>query len=580
MVEGVFDEREVAGVGPNHSMDVALIDAAVSQLRDGAVRWAATSPTQRIALLTRVIADTHAVGPEWNDAACRAKGLDPHGSEAGEELLAGVGMFVRLVTSYRESLRDIARSGRPHFPGPVRHRPGDRVSVRVLPASWLDRVLYTGDSAEVWMEPGVDETTLRRTQAMAYAQPADRAGVCLVLGAGNVAALAPKDVVHQLIGEGRVVVLKVNPVNDYLVEFWRRSLSAFIEAGYVRIVSGGADVGEYLVHHPLVDVVHITGSESTFDAIVFGSGDDGARRKAAGEAQLAKPVSAELGNVSPVIIVPGRWSTREVSYQAAHVATMLVNNAGFNCLTPRVLVTYAQWPQRAEFLEALEAVLATVPTRRAYYPGALARRDRFLAAHPGAHQIGAAGPDAMSWTVIRDVDPSHHDDVCFKVEAFCALTSETALDAATPEEFVRRAVDFCNDVVHGTLSMTLLVSDRSLRDGTTRATVEQAIADLRYGTIGLNVWHALGILIGSTPWGAYPGHEITDIQSGVGVVGNTYMFARPQKSVVRGPFVAWPTPAWFVTHRRSASVMRRLFDVQCTQRWTKLPGLLFDALRP
>jgi hypothetical protein len=145
---------------------------------------------------------------------------------------------------------------------------------------------------------------------------------------------------------------------------------------------------------------------------------------------------------------------------------------------------------------------------------------------------------------------------------------------------VRRAVDFCNDVVHGTLSMTLLVSDRSLRDGTTRATVEQAIADLRYGTIGLNVWHALGILIGSTPWGAYPGHEITDIQSGVGVVGNTYMFARPQKSVVRGPFVAWPTPAWFVTHRRSASVMRRLFDVQCTQRWTKLPGLLFDALRP
>ena len=65
-------------------------------------------------------------------------------------------------------------------------------------------------------------------------------------------------------------------------------------------------------------------------------------------------MSAELGNVSPVVIVPGTWSPRQIEYQAAHVATMLVNNAGFNCLTPRVLVTQRQWPQRGAFLEALE----------------------------------------------------------------------------------------------------------------------------------------------------------------------------------------------------------------------------------
>lgn len=580
MAEGISDERDIATDMPSDVANYVALDTAVLELRQGAVRWAATSPAQRVALLERVIADTHAVGREWNEAACRSKGLDPEGPDGGEELLAGVGMFVRLMTSYRQSLRDIARTGRPRYPGPVHHRSGDRLAVGVLPASWLDRVLYTGDRAEVWMEPGVEEATLRSNQAAAYAHPLDHAGVCLVLGAGNVAALAPKDVVHQLVGEGRVAILKVNPVNDYLVEFWQRSLAAFIEAGYVRIVRGGADVGEYLVHHPGVDVVHITGSESTFDTIVFGAGDEGARRKAAGESRIEKPLTAELGNVSPVIIVPGEWSRREIRYQAAHVATMLVNNAGFNCLTPRVLVTHARWPQRGEFLDALEAVLATVPTRRAYYPGAFERRDRFLAAHPDAHQIGAVACDAMPWTVIRDVDPTRRDDVCFRVEAFCALTSETALDAATPEEFVRRAVDFCHDVLHGTLSTTLLVSPRTLRRGTMRASVDQAVADLRYGTIGVNVWHALGILAGSTPWGAYPGHVATDIQSGVGVVGNSYMFAAPQKSVVRGPFVAWPIPPWFVTHRHSAAVMRRLFDVQCTQRWRKVPGLLLDALRP
>jgi hypothetical protein len=530
--------------------------------------------------LTRVIADTHAVAPEWNAAACRAKGLDPAGNDAGEELLAGIGMFVRLLSEYRRSLFDIERSGRPSLRGPVRQRRDGRLVVRVLPATLLDRVIYTADRAEVWMEPGVDEGTLRTTQASAYTHPLEHIGVSLVLGAGNVASLAPKDVVHKLIGEGRVVVLKANCVNDYLVEYWQRALAAFIEAGYVRIVRGSTHVGEYLVHHPGVDDVHLTGSQSTYDAVVFGPGEEGERRKAAGEVLLDKPVSAELGNVSPVIIVPGRWSRRQVRYQAQHVATMLVNNAGFNCVTPRVLITHRDWPQRREFLDELEVVLARVPTRLAYYPGAFERRDQFLAAHPVASQIGSGGHGVMSWTVIRDVDANNHDDVCFNVEAFCALTSETALDAATPEEFVTRAVEFCNDVVRGTLSMTLLVDPRSLRRGAVSCAVDRALDDLRYGCIGVNVWHALGILIGSTPWGAYPGHAPTDIQSGVGTVGNTYMFARPQKSIVRGPFVAWPMPAWFVTHRRSAEAIRRIFEVQCTLSWAEVPAALWAALRP
>lgn len=561
-------------------VDAEMLDAVVAQLCESAPRWATTSAAQRAALVSRVIADTRAVAPEWNAAACRAKGLDPSGNDAGEELLAGIGMFVRLLTDYRRSLVDIARSGRPQYPGPVHQRLDGRLVVQVLPSSLLDRVIYTGDRAEVWMEPGVDEATLRATQAAAYARPAEHAGVSLVLGAGNVAALAPKDVVHRLIGEGRVVVLKANTVNDYLVEYWRRALAAFIDAGFLRIVTGGEHVGGYLLQHPGIDDVHLTGSRATYDAVVFGAGERGARHKALGEVQLKKPVSAELGNVSPVIVVPGQWSRRQVRYQAQHVATMIVNNAGFNCLTPRVLITHRDWPQRREFLDALETVLARIPTRRAYYPGAFERRDRFTNAHPEAHQIGSRNDGRMPWTVIRDVDANDHGDICFNVEAFCALTSETALEAGTPEQFVARAVEFCNEVLQGTLSMTLLVDPRSLRRGAMKSAVDQAITDLRYGCIGVNVWHALGILIGATPWGAYPGHPPTDIQSGVGTVGNTLMFARTQKSVVRGPFVAWPKPAWFVTHRRSALAIRRIFDVQCTLSWARVPAAVWAAMRP
>jgi hypothetical protein len=294
---------------------------------------------------------------------------------------------------------------------------------------------------------------------------------------------------------------------------------------------------------------------------------------------VTKPLTCELGNVSPVVIVPGAWTKSEIEYQARHVATMIANNAGFNCLTPRVIITHAQWPQRDEFFTALEDVFASLPTRVAYYPGANERRDAFLEAHPDAHEVGAAAAGTIPWTIVRDVDASNADEICLNVEAFCALTSETALEADSPADFVRRAVEFCNDVVWGTLSMTLLCDPRTMNDPETGAAIEQAVADLRYGSIGVNLWHAMSFVLASTTWGAYPGHPITDIQSGCGVVGNAYLFARPQKSVVRGPFVAKPAPVWFATNKNGGAVMRKLLAFEGAPSWSKLPGLIASSFK-
>ncbi len=561
------------------SLDTAAIDRAVEEVGAQRDEWARRGPSERAAILERIVRDTVAVAEEWNGAACRAKGYDSHGPEGGEELFSGIGTFVRMAQALRGSMLDIAASGRPKYPGPVRHRPGGRISVQVMPSSVFDRVLYAGVSGEVWMEPGMDEATVRATQAAAYADPLGSAGVSLVLAAGNVASLGPRDVLTKLFGEGKVVVLKANPVNDYLVPYWERALAALIEPGYLRIVSGGARVGAYLTSHPGVGDVHVTGSDKTHDAIVFGVGEDGARRKAANEPLLDKPVTCELGNVSPVVIVPGDWTAKELAYQARHVATMLANNAGFNCLSPRVLVTHAGWAQREAFLDELEAVFASLPARLAYYPGAFERRAEFLAAHPDAREIGGGGEGFMPWTLIRGVDPSMRDDVSLNVEPFCALMSETALEAGSTVEYVDRAVEFCNDVVWGTLSMTILVDPRTLSVGPIGAAVDRAVANLRYGSIGVNAWHALSFAFATTSWGAYPGHEATDIQSGRGAVGNAYLFARPQKSVVRGPFVATPPPAWFATNPHAGQVMRRLLAFEADPSWFKVPGLVRAAMK-
>ncbi len=69
--------------------------------------------------------------------------------------------------------------------------------------------------------------------------------------------------------------MKANPVNDYLVPHWSRALEPLLDAGVLRIVDGGAAVGQYLTAHARIDEVHITGSDKTYDAVVFGTGPEG-----------------------------------------------------------------------------------------------------------------------------------------------------------------------------------------------------------------------------------------------------------------------------------------------------------------
>jgi hypothetical protein len=51
---------------------------------------------------------------------------------------------------------------------------------------------------------------------------------------------------------------------------------------------------------------------------------------------LNKPVTAELGNITPYIIVPGEWSEGDIEYHATNVASGLTQNTGHNCIAAEV----------------------------------------------------------------------------------------------------------------------------------------------------------------------------------------------------------------------------------------------------
>jgi acyl-CoA reductase-like NAD-dependent aldehyde dehydrogenase len=554
------------------------IDRALADLTRTKQQWAELAIARRVTLLRELIVTTAAVARRWVDAAIEAKGIRAGSPQEGEEWLGGPMVTIRNMRLLAESLHDVATLGYPRTPGEPRVVPSGQVAAPVFPGRFFDRVLFAGFSAEVWMRPGVTLEGLRDTQAVAYRRtPAGK--VALVLGAGNVSSIGPMDALYKLFAENQVVILKMNPVNEYLGPILGEALRPLLDGGFLRIVYGGATEGSYLCKNDLVDEIHITGSDKTHDAIVFGPGAEGRRNKANREPINRKRITSELGNVSPIIVVPGPWRASDLEFHGANLASMLTNNAGFNCNATRVIVQSRGWTERDRLLGALRMALASTPPRHAYYPGASERFESFLAAHPEAERFGRPREGELAWMLIPGLDPSRRDDICFTTEAFCSVTSEVALDAASIVEFIRRAVDFANDTLWGSLNAAILVHPKSLRDPEIAAAVEQAIAELRFGSVVVNHWPAISYALVSTTWGAFPGQPVHDIRSGSGVVHNSYLFDQAEKSVIRGPFRVFPKPAWFVTNRNARAIGERMTRFEAAPSFGKLPGLLRAALR-
>ncbi|GAB4449713.1 MAG: aldehyde dehydrogenase family protein [Anaerolineae bacterium] len=554
------------------------IDAALAQLQARKDAWVALDVATRIELLDDIRRDLQAVADDWVAACVQAKGIGPQQSFAHGEEWVFFAAVLRLARLLRQSLADIRRMGRPGLPAPMRTRPNGQVSAPVLPQTTLDRLMFPFTTAEVWLPPGQSPEAVTAAQAAFYRQPPSRGTVALVLGAGNVSSLVPGDVLHALFVKEQVVALKPNPVNDYLGPLLERAFRALVRRGFLRIIYGGVAEGDYLCHHPAVDALHLTGSDKTFEAILFGPGPEGQRRKAARQPRLSRPFTAELGNVSPIIVVPGPWTAGDIRRQAGRIATWLVLNAGFNCLTPRVIIQAANWPQREALNQAIAQALAQIGLRQAYYPGARQRHSQFVAANHTARQVGRPTNGQLPWTYIPGVNPADTANPCFTSEAFCGLMAETALPAASPADFVARAVAFANQHLWGTLTATLMLHPASAKTPEVSAAVERALADLRYGTVLINQYGGYGYFLMTTPWGGYPGQDIFDIQSGVGMVNNVLMFDRPQKAVVRSPFTLYPEPVR-ATARHFDRFGRKLAMLEQSPALWRVPGLLWELAR-
>lgn len=562
----------------------AEYDTALAELDAAKDTWARLPLAERIALLSIMKDGIMKVAEGWAEIAARKKGLIPGTAIAGEEWIAGPYATMAGVNALMSTLAQM--DGR-RFIDHLRTRKlaTGQLGVRVLPHTIWDHLLLSGVSAEVWMQKDITVTDLKKNAAIAYAVPKDkRVGkVALVLGAGNVSAITLLDVLQKLILENQVVILKMNPINDYLTDYFKIAMKPFIDGGFLRIVKGDGIGGAYLCKHPIVEELHITGSDATHDAIVWGEGEDGLANKKAGTPKNTKRITSELGSVSPTIVVPGPWSAADIRYQAENIATIKLHNAGHNCVSTQALIMPRGWDKAGALLEALKKVIST-STRPAWYPGALERLDSY-ADHAGKVETVSRG-DTAPPLVIGEIGEDSYNRSC---EVFGPAFGIKELDGSDAEAYLVAAIEYSNNELWGTLGANILIHPKTIRQiGKKR--FEEILAEFKYGTIGINGWCALGFLITNCPWGAYPGGTLEDVGSGIGTVHNAFMLERTEKVVVQAPwrpfprgllsgqFTLLPRPPFFITNTRQHKIGEALTKFQYKPSWFKLPKVFYHAL--
>lgn len=560
----------------------AELDADVQALTAGAAAWAALPLDKRAALLREVHASVSTQAEQWAHTAARIKGLEPDSPLIGEEWMSGPYAVLTALAALAETVETLASGHSPIEKLTLGTAPGGRITVPVMPYNAYEGLLLHGFHGEVWLKPGVNATQARGEAGLGELTPTLSGGVGLVLGAGNITSIPPLDVLYEVVAHNRSSLLKLNPIMSDMMPVYQAALAPLVTAGMLRIVQGGAAEGSYLTQHEGIQHVHITGSAATHDAIVWGVGAQRAANKKAMTPVLKKPITSELGGVSPIIVVPGKWTKRDLRYQAEHVATQRLHNGGYNCIAGQIVVLSSDWPQKAAFLDELRAAIERTPSRPAWYPGSDDRVAAVEAHYPKAQRL--AGGARLLVDIQADEDASRLQ----ATESFSPVLGVIEV-AGTGQAFLDAAVKTVNADFLGTLGANVLIAPADRKK--LGAGFDNAIADLKYGSIAINSWTGFAFLAAGASWGAFPGHPLDDVQSGIGIVHNALLLDHAERTVVTGPFrpfprsiaggefALFPKPPWFVTARSATRTGELLTRFAQKPSWLKMPGIFISAFR-
>ena len=540
------------------------IDRFITTLRTKSKEYNSISNVQLASMLEETISNIKEVSFFWATICSDNKGTTKTPAE-GEEWLGGPFASVLATQYYIKSLTNDDDLTEKKYNS-------EENSYKVFPNNFIERITFPFIDAKVIFNKSMSFDDINKYRGFSKRYDIDPS-ITLVLGAGNFSSIPYLDVLYHLITRKSVILLKLNPVNEYLKPVFEKVFQNFIERGYIIVTTGNIDESKYMATHPGINHIHLTGSDKTFEDIVYGRELTEKERRTKSLSKVNnKPITSELGNVTPIIIHPGKWSTSDIKYQARKIVTAKLNNNGFNCIAAQVVVLPDGWGQTDTLIKFVKHYMSKAKERKAYYPESIERLEK-LEKDKGYERVNALS--CVTPHLTREIKAYSKFEID---EVWSSTIYFKKVEYTSIEDFANKAIDYCNDELWGNLGVSVIIKDHDRKFN--KHITNLYIDKLNYGTVAVNEWAAIGYIIPQLPWGGFPGNRDNDIQSGQSVVHNSMLFESPLKGVVNTKFriSRLIDPPWFVTNKKARRLFRSLTYYQINNSNINFLKLIFAAL--
>ncbi len=383
--------------------------------------------------------------------------------------------------------------------------------------------------------------------------PLDKpAGVIAVSGAGNYSSSI--EMAMALFLENKAVIHKPHKLNESTDDIWEKIFKPLIDINALAFCN--ADQGREMSALEGLHSIYFTGSTSVAHTI---------------QNQASAPLVSECGGNNPCIIVPGKWTNKDLKRQAIQLASVGKLNGGAVCGRPQTIITSKNWKQREQFLNELRKAIAEETFAcGSHYPGVDKTKESFLEHQPTAEILKPENGkhNKSDFVLIPNIS---EDDFAVTNEAFCQIYSEVPLDVSeNVDAFLTKATDFCNHKLLGSLGCMILIDNDTMKANKKR--LNKAVQELNYGGIAVNdvppnIW-----LNAYLTWGGC-GETTEDFVSGVGNFGNALNFDNIKKSVLVNDFKA--TSFELTNRKRVEHLLENVSYYSIDQSWghfAKLAG--------
>ena len=541
------------------------IDRNISKLRVNSTEFLNLDVSNLVTMLEQTIENIKTISYYWATLSSEKKGILSKSKE-GEEWIGGPFACIYAIQYFIETIENNDELDKSKYDD-------SNKSYKVFPTKNIEKLLFPFLEGEIRFGKNLNFDQINEYRGFANRFEKNDPKITLVLGAGNVSSIPVLDALFHMIAYKSVIYLKLNPVNDYLLPIFTQVFEPFITRGFMIITEGDMEASQYLTQHDGFQQTHLTGSNYTYENIVYGKTLSDKERSLKTYPKVnKKPITSELGNVTPIIVHPGNWSRSEIKHQAKKIVTAKLNNSGFNCIAAQVIVLPKDWKHTEKLKREIKYYLNKIGDTTSYYPGATENLNELIDTN-NYEQINKLTCSTPFLVSDLDLEKQYGNE-----EVWSTALYFKEIPYKSYENYATAAIDYVNNELWGNLGVTVLIKNHNRKAN--KLILKSYVDNLNYGTVAINEWSALGFVIPTLPWGGYPGNKDNDIQSGQGYVHNSLLFESPQKGIVYSKFRLSPLidPPWFVTNKRAHRIFKHLTYYQATKSKINLVKLIFSTL--